>query len=99
MQAGNTASLGNDLTSLKANVATLEQVQANVGSVQDQLQMASSRIQNLQTNVQTQLSNTVDINTPEVATQYSTEQASYNAALQASASSLQTDSLVNFLTG
>jgi flagellar hook-associated protein 3 FlgL len=97
MQAGNTVSLGNDLTSLQANMTTLGSIEANVGSVQDQLQMASSRIQSLQTDVQTQLGNTEDINMAQTVTQYTTERASYNAALQASASFLQTDSLVNFL--
>jgi flagellar hook-associated protein 3 FlgL len=99
MQAGNTASLGNDLTSLHSNMATLGQMQANVGSIQDQLQLASTRIENLQTEVQTQLGSTEDVNMAQAMTQYSTEQASYNAALQASASVLQTDSLANFLTG
>jgi flagellar hook-associated protein 3 FlgL len=98
MQAGSTASLGNDLTDLQTNMGTLGQMQANVGAVQDQLQMASSRIQNLQTEVQTQLSSTEDVNMAQTMTQYSTEQASYNAALQASASVLQTDSLANFLS-
>jgi flagellar hook-associated protein 3 FlgL len=79
-------------------MGTLGQMQANVGAVQDQLQMASSRIQNLQTEVQTQLSSTEDVNMAQTMTQYSTEQASYNAALQASASVLQTDSLANFLS-
>jgi flagellar hook-associated protein 3 FlgL len=97
MQAGNTVSLGNDLKALQGNITTLGQIQANVGSVQDQLQMASSRIESAQTTVQTQLSNTVQVNMTQAMTQYTTEQASYNAALQASASSLQTDSLVKFL--
>lgn len=97
LQAGNTVSLTSDLTALQHNMGTLGQIQANVGSVQDQLQMASSRIQNLQTEVQTQLGDTEDVNMAQVVTQYSTAQASYNAALQASASVLQTDSLANFL--
>jgi len=98
LHAGSTASLGNDLTALDANMATLGQLQANVGSVQDQLQMASSRIQNLQTDVQSQLSSTEDVNMAAAMTQYTTQQASYNAALQVSAKVLQTDSLANFLS-
>jgi flagellar hook-associated protein 3 FlgL len=98
LKAGNTLSLGNDLTQLQSNMGTLGQIQASVGAVQDQLQMASSRIQNLQTEVQTQLGSTEDVNMAQAVTQYSTEQASYNAALQASASFLHTDSLVNFLS-
>ena len=97
LTAGNSVSLGNDLTTLTANMNTLGAVSANVGSAQDQLQMASSRIQNLQLNLQTELSNTDEINMAQTMTQYSTEQASYNAALQVAASALQTDSLVNFL--
>jgi flagellar hook-associated protein 3 FlgL len=97
MQAGNTVSLGNDLTKLQTNLGQLGQLQANVGAIQDRLQLASSRIQSLQTDVQTQLGATEDINMAQVTTQYATEKASYNAALQASASFLQTDSLANFL--
>jgi flagellar hook-associated protein 3 FlgL len=99
ISAGNTASLGNDLTQLQGNMSKLGEIQANVGSVQDQLQLASTRIENMQTEVQTQLGSTEDVNMAQAMTQYSTEQASYNAALQASASALQTDSLANFLSG
>lgn len=97
LRAGNTLSLGNDLTRLQANMGAVGQLQATVGSVQDQLQLASTRIVNLQTEVQAQLGSTEDINMAQAVTQYSTEQASYNAALQASASFLHSDSLANFL--
>jgi flagellar hook-associated protein 3 FlgL len=98
MKTGNTGALGTDLQNLDTNLNTLGQLQANVGSVEDQLQLASSRIQDLQVQDQQQLSNTQDADMAQTMTNFTTEQASYTAALQASAKILQTDSLLNFLS-
>jgi flagellar hook-associated protein 3 FlgL len=96
MQSGNSASLSADLTSLDANIKSLESVQANVGSAQDRLQMASSRITGLTTTDQTQLANVQDADLGQLAINFNTEQAGYQAALQSAAKIVQT-SLMNFL--
>jgi flagellar hook-associated protein 3 FlgL len=85
-----------DLTSLDANIETATSLQATVGSVTDQMQMAASRIEGLQTSVTATLSETEDANLAQVAIAYSNEQAGYQAALRAGASIMQ-ESLLNFL--
>ena len=46
---GTQADLGNQLTNLDTNISSLEAVQATVGSTQDRLQMAGSRLTSLST--------------------------------------------------
>lgn len=97
LRSGNTAALGStDMTALNANFATLGQVQATVGASQDRLQLASSRIQDLQDSDTQVLSNTQDADMATTEISYSTEQAAYQASLQSSAQIVQ-QSLLNFL--
>jgi flagellar hook-associated protein 3 FlgL len=98
MASGNTAALsGADLTNLHSCLSMLSQLQTTTGTVQDQLTQASSRIQDLQTTNTTMLGNTENVDIASVMTEYTTQQAAYQAALQATASILQKDSLMNFL--
>lgn len=85
-----------DLQSLEANIETLTELQASAGSTTDQLQMAGSRIEGLQTSITSSLSNVDDANIAQVAIAYSSEQAGYQAALRAGASIMQ-ESLLEFL--
>jgi flagellar hook-associated protein 3 FlgL len=85
-----------DLKNLEANIETLSQMQATVGSVTDQLQTATSRIESLQASISESLSNTEDANIAQTSIAYSNEQAAYEAALRAGASIIQ-ESLLQFL--
>jgi flagellar hook-associated protein 3 FlgL len=85
-----------DLKNLEANIATLSQLQATAGSVTDQLQTATSRIESLQSSITASLSNTEDANIAQTSIAYSNEQAAYEAALRAGASIIQ-ESLLQFL--
>jgi flagellar hook-associated protein 3 FlgL len=96
MQNANVSALGTDLTNLDTNITTLSTIQATVGSTSTRLNMASSRISDMQDTLTQQLSSVRDVDMAKAAIQYSTEQAAYNAALQAGAKIVQ-NSLVNFL--
>jgi flagellar hook-associated protein 3 FlgL len=97
MQSGNTTSLGStDLNNLDSNFSNLTQMEANVGATTDRLQLASTRIQNLQTSDTSALSNVQDADMAQTAINFSTEQAAYTAALRAGASIVQS-SLLDFL--
>jgi len=85
-----------DLKNLEGNVETLAELQANAGSVTDQLETATSRIEGLQASITAGLSNTEDANIAETSIAYSNEQAAYEAALRAGASIIQ-ESLLQFL--
>ncbi|HEY5288063.1 MAG TPA: flagellar hook-associated protein FlgL [Solirubrobacteraceae bacterium] len=85
-----------DLKSLETSIDTLSQLQATAGSVTDQLQTATSRIESLQSSITASLSNTEDANIAQTSIAYSTEQAAYEAALRAGASIVQ-ESLLQFL--
>jgi len=93
---GSQSDLGNQLTNLDTNLSSLESLQAQVGATQDQLQLASSRITNLTTTDQTELGNVEDTDMAMATTTFSSQQASYQAALQSTADIIQT-SLLNFL--
>jgi flagellar hook-associated protein 3 FlgL len=98
LKSGNTARLsGSDLSALDTNLNTALTMQASLGAVTDRLQLAGSRIQDLQTSASQVLSNTQDADMAQTEIAYSTEQAALQAALQASTHIVQ-DSLVNFLT-
>ncbi len=91
------AALGSsDLTSLESSIQTLSQLQATAGSVTDQLQTASSRIEGLQSTIAASLANVEDANIAQTSIAYSNEQAAYEAALRAGASIVQ-ESLLQFL--
>jgi flagellar hook-associated protein 3 FlgL len=95
--SGNSGALGStDLQNLTNNMSSLEQLQATVGATTDRLTAASSQIQSLTSADNSQLANTQDANMAQVATQYSTETAAFQAALQSGAKIIQ-ESLVNFL--
>jgi flagellar hook-associated protein 3 FlgL len=93
---GTQSDLGNQLNNIDANQSALESVQATVGATQDSLQMASSRLTSLSTSTKTDLGNVEDTDMPEATVTFSSEQASYQAALQSAADIIQT-SLLNFL--
>lgn len=94
--ANATALRTTDLQGLDTNLSTLTQMQANVGATETRLQLASSRIQDLQLSQQSLLSTTQDADMAQTAIDYSTQQASFNAALRASANIVQS-SLLDFL--
>ncbi len=97
MQSGNSSALNTDLTPLDNNFNSLTGLVAGVGAIQDRLQMASSRIETLQTSDTQVLSNTQDADMASTEISFSTEQAALTAALQAGASVVQ-ESLMNFLS-
>ncbi|MFZ2052108.1 MAG: hypothetical protein WB698_08950 [Solirubrobacteraceae bacterium] len=100
MREGTPAALealdGGDLKNLDANFETLLQIQAQAGGTVDQLQMAESRIEELTTSTTEALGNTQDANYAEVATEYTSDQVAYEAALKAGGSIVQM-SLLEFL--
>jgi len=96
MQSGNSGALNSDMSSLDTNLNSLTGLSANVGAVQDRLQMASSRIQTLQLSDTQVLSNTQDADMASTEISFSTQQAALQAALQAGANIVQ-QSLMNFL--
>ncbi len=85
-----------DLKNLESSIDTLSQLQATAGSVTDQLQTATSRIESLQGSITASLANTEDANIAQTSIAYSNEQAAYEAALRAGASIVQ-ESLLQFL--
>lgn len=97
MQAGNTSALGGaDLKNVDTNFNALTGLQASLGATANRLQLASSRIQSLQTANSQALSSVQDADMAQVAIDYSTQQAAYTAALKAGANIVQ-ESLLNFL--
>jgi flagellar hook-associated protein 3 FlgL len=97
LKSGNTAALsGADQSQLQSNLNGILSAQASLGAVTDRLQLATTRIQDLQTNDTQVLSNTEDADMAQTEINYSTEQAAFTAALKASAGIVQS-SLVNFL--
>jgi len=85
-----------DLQNLDNNLDALSTLQANVGATENRLSLATSRIADLQSSTTKLLSLTQDVDFAKAATDYSTEQASYTAALRASANIIQS-SLLDFL--
>lgn len=86
-----------DLRQLESGIEALSVLQASAGGTTDQLQTASSRIEQLQSSITQALSNTDDVNVAEATIAYSNEQAAYEAALRASARIVQ-ESLLDFLS-
>jgi len=85
-----------DLKSLDSNIEGLVQLQAGTGSATDQLRLASSRIEALQSSLTKALSDTQNADFAKTSIAYSDQQAAYTAALRAGASIVQ-ESLLNFL--
>lgn len=88
---------GTQLGALAGHLDTLGTMQATVGATQSRLTQASTTIQALQTNDTTALSNDEDVNMAQAMTNFSSQQAAFEAALQAGAHIVQT-SLMNFLS-
>ncbi len=87
---------GADLQTLSSNLDALNSMQAGVGAVTDQLQVAATRVQDLQDTATEALSGTEDADIAKVSIEYSNQQAAYTAALHAGASIVQM-SLLEFL--
>lgn len=100
LREGNPAALESlrttDLKNLDTNLNSLTALQAQGGATTDQLQLALSRIQSLQTTATEQLSNVQDANIAKVSIEYSNQHAAFEAALHAGASIVQ-ESLLEFL--
>ncbi|HZV72918.1 MAG TPA: flagellar hook-associated protein FlgL [Conexibacter sp.] len=87
---------GTDLQRLDANADTLNGIRADVGARTNRLAIASSRLSGLQLNTTQLLSQTEDADMAKTITDYTTQQAAYNAALRAGANIVQS-SLLDFL--
>lgn len=98
MTSGNTNDLGTQLKQLQNNLDSMADLQASVGATQDQVQLASTRLQSLLTTDQTELAGVQDADPAQVTIQYSTEQAGYQAALQVGGN-LLTQTLLSYLKG
>jgi flagellar hook-associated protein 3 FlgL len=100
MRSGNSTGVAdlssNQLGNLQNSLNSLEQLQANVGAVQNRLSMASTRIQGLQNSDTAALSNDEDVNMAQAMTTFSNQQAAFTAALRAGANIVQS-SLMDFL--
>jgi flagellar hook-associated protein 3 FlgL len=84
------------ITNLQTSQNSLLQLQATVGSTQNRLSLAATRIQGLQTTDTAALSNAQDANMAATMTTYSNQQAAFQAALRAGATIVQS-SLMDFL--
>ncbi len=85
-----------DMQRLDASLDTLNGIRADVGARTNRLAIASSRLSGLNLNATQLLSNTQDADMAQTITEYTTQQAAYNAALRAGANIVQT-SLLDFL--
>jgi len=92
-----TAALGNgDIKAVSDQIDNLLAVQARVGAGMNRLDTASSRLAQIEESTTSMLSNTEDADMAEVITNYSTQQAVYQSALNSGARIVQT-SLLDFL--
>jgi flagellar hook-associated protein 3 FlgL len=97
LRAGDTQSLGNDdIKALDGQIDNVLAVHARVGAGMNRLETASSRLAQVEESATSMLSNTEDADMAKVLTDYSTQQAVYQSALQAGARIVQT-SLLDFL--
>jgi flagellar hook-associated protein 3 FlgL len=96
LKAGNPPP-ANSLTQLSNSLSGLEQQSATLGSAQDRLSQASTRLQSLQLSVTDSLSTDQDANMAQTMTTFSNQQAAFTAALKAGANIVQT-SLMDFLS-
>jgi flagellar hook-associated protein 3 FlgL len=97
LRSGNTAALGGgDIKAVSDQIDNLLAVQARVGAGMNRLDTASSRLAQIEESTTSMLSNTEDADMAEVITNYSTQQAVYQSALNAGARIVQT-SLLDFL--
>ncbi len=96
LAGGSTSSLGGQLANLDTNLGQLSSVQADLGATEDQLNIAGTRLQSLQTATSTELASVQDVDMSQASILYSTQQAGYQAALQSGAQLVQ-NSLLSFL--
>jgi len=97
LRSGDTAALGGgDIKAVSDQIDNLLAVQARVGAGMNRLDTASSRLTQIEESTTSMLSNTEDADMAEVITNYSTQQAVYQSALNAGARIVQT-SLLDFL--
>jgi len=97
LRSGDTAALGGgDIKAVSDQIDNLLAVQARVGAGMNRLDTASSRLAQIEESTTSMLSNTEDADMAEVITNYSTQQAVYQSALNAGARIVQT-SLLDFL--
>ena len=85
-----------DLKIVDGQIDNVLSVQARVGAGMNRLETASSRLAEIEESTTSMLSNTEDADMAEVITNYSTQQAVYQSALNAGARIVQT-SLLDFL--
>jgi flagellar hook-associated protein 3 FlgL len=84
------------LEGLERAEVTLDQIQSHIGVVTDQLSAAEGSIEALRTSTSAALANTTEVNFARAATEYSTQQIAYEAAMHAGANIIQM-SLLNFM--
>ena len=97
LRSGDTAALGGgDIKAVSDQIDNLLAVQARVGAGMNRLDTASLRLAQIEESTTSMLSNTEDADMAEVITNYSTQQAVYQSALNAGARIVQT-SLLDFL--
>jgi flagellar hook-associated protein 3 FlgL len=97
LRSGDTTTLGNgDLRAVSDQIDNLLAVQARVGAGMNRLDTASSRLAQIEESTTSMLSNTEDVDMAKTITDFSTQQAVYQSALNAGARIVQT-SLLDFL--
>jgi flagellar hook-associated protein 3 FlgL len=97
LRAGDTQSLGNDdLKALDGQIDNVLAVRARVGAGMNRLETASARLAQTEESATSMLSDTEDADMAKALTDFSTQQAVYQSALQAGARIVQT-SLLDFL--
>jgi flagellar hook-associated protein 3 FlgL len=97
LRSGDTAALGNgDIKAVSDQIDNLLAVQARVGAGMNRLDTASSRLAQIEESTTSMLSNTEDADMAKTITDFSTQQAVYQSALNAGARIVQT-SLLDFL--
>jgi flagellar hook-associated protein 3 FlgL len=87
---------GTDLQRLDASVDVLNGIRADVGARTNRLAVAGARLSALAIDATRLLSEVEDADMAQTITQYTTQQAAYNAALKAGANIVQS-SLLDFL--
>jgi flagellar hook-associated protein 3 FlgL len=101
LTTGTTASLanvgGSDLAALQAGMTQLQTVQAQIGGVEQQLNLASSRLSGVSEDETSNLSDVRDADVATLTIDYNQQQAAYQAALQTGAN-LMEPSLANYIS-
>lgn len=97
LKSGNASGVGGaDLRNLDSSLTTLAQLQAGAGATQNRLQLAASRITDMQAADSQLLSSDKDADMAQLMINFSSQQAAYTAALKAGAQIIQ-PSLLSFL--